>query len=102
MMQENYFCRLQPEEVERRRRDDHILKQRLQSVDREEIRANLTFPAELEPRVRQFAREESVCCPFFDFHVRRGETSVTLTVTAPGDAGHMVDALVDEFRSEAG
>lgn len=100
MPEETRYCRLQPEDMERRRDEDRILKRRLQSVDREDIRARLTFPPELASNVRKFVREESACCPFFDFDIRHGSQSVTLTVRAPPDAGHMIDALVDGFRRE--
>lgn len=47
--------------------------------------------------VEEFVRDESRCCSFFGFEVRRGDGNVELIVTAPPQAGHMLDAVMASF-----
>lgn len=50
--------------------------------------------------VDEFVREEKQCCAFFEFEVRHSEGSVLLELSAPQDAGHMLDAAMTSFDPE--
>ncbi len=47
--------------------------------------------------VEEFVRDESRCCSFFTFDVRRHEGEVVLELTAPPQAGHWLDAAMASF-----
>lgn len=47
--------------------------------------------------VEEFVRDESGCCGFFAFDVRRDGAEVVLELTAPPEAGHMLDAAMGSF-----
>lgn len=57
----------------------------------------LRFPGspDLEAEVRDFARRESECCPFFDFGFAHRDGEMELRVTAPGAAQPLLDALFE-------
>ena len=52
--------------------------------------------------VDEFVRDERRCCAFFDFDVRRGDNHVTVELSAPTGAGHMLDAAMASFAPELG
>lgn len=47
--------------------------------------------------VTAFVRDESRCCSFFTFDIHRRDDEVELVLTAPPDAGHMLDAAMASF-----
>lgn len=47
--------------------------------------------------VTAFVRDESQCCSFFTFDVRRSDDEVELVLTAPPEADHMLDAAMASF-----
>jgi hypothetical protein len=49
---------------------------------------------ELEARVRDFARREKECCPFFEFSFAREDGELELRITAPAEAQALLDALL--------
>jgi hypothetical protein len=53
---------------------------------------------EVEFAVRDLARRESECCPFFDFVIESTAETVRLEVDAPEEARSFVDALVAAVR----
>ena len=48
---------------------------------------------DLEAGVRDFARREKECCPFFDFGFAHEDGELELRVTAPIEAQALLDAL---------
>ena len=49
---------------------------------------------DLEAGVRDFARREKECCPFFEFSFARDRDELVMGVTAPAEAQDLLDALL--------
>lgn len=73
------------ERLRHRERVDHQLVLRFQSGD------------DTLDLVTEFVRDESQCCAFFAFDVRRRDDEVELVITAPPQADHMLDAAMASF-----
>jgi hypothetical protein len=72
------------------------LGENLVAVEAEGRSARLRFAADRE-RVEQFVRDESRCCPFFEFEVASRDGETTLSVGGPENAEWAVRGLVAGF-----
>jgi hypothetical protein len=57
------------------------------------LRLRFTGSPEVEDAVRSFVRREKLCCPFFKFSLARDGAALELTVSAPPEAGPLLDSL---------
>ncbi|MBA0127486.1 hypothetical protein H0B56_18225 [Haloechinothrix sp. YIM 98757] len=97
---EAFTCQLSEQDARRREEADRALVAELARYEWEDDRhAVLTFAPSSEHLVREFVREESSCCSFFDFDVRDTGDAVRLRVSAPHGAERMLQALVGAFGS---
>jgi hypothetical protein len=55
----------------------------------------------VEPAVRELARAEKACCPFFEFSITSEAGVVRLEVSAPEDGQAFVDAIIHAVGSAA-
>ena len=58
----------------------------------------LRFRGAFETRaaVRDLARREKECCPFFEFELAEAGEEIVMTVTAPADARPLLDSLFSD------
>lgn len=96
---DQFACTLTPDAAERRLPQVRALTDRLQRRERLDDRLVLAF----EDRegtvdlVEEFVRDESQCCGFFGYDVRHDGSEVVLEMSAPAQAGHMLDAAMRSF-----
>ncbi|SNR68794.1 hypothetical protein SAMN06265360_114143 [Haloechinothrix alba] len=96
---EAFTCQLSEQDVRRRDENDRALAAELAGYEWEDDRhAVLTFASRSDHLVREFVREESGCCSFFDFDIRDTGDAVRLRVSAPHGAEQMLQALVSAFQ----
>ena len=69
---------------------------KLLAVEAEGLSAHLRFDGGREP-VDEFVRDESACCPFFDFRVADEGATTMLAVAAPEGGEWAVRGLVAGF-----
>ncbi len=83
---DEFVCTLTSEDTDRRRELHRRLTAHLRACHHDPRRAVLTFAPQAHADVREFVRDESACCSFFDFDVEPGDDAVRLRVTAPRKA----------------
>ena len=94
---DRYVCQLPVAEVPAREAQVRRLREGLLDWWRDEREVRLHFDDELAPTVREFVRDESRCCGFFDLEVEAGHDQAVLTVVAPPGGEPSLDALVAAF-----
>jgi hypothetical protein len=94
-------CSLDQAELPDRAAEMARLGAQLVAVHAEGRRAELKFAADRGP-IDQFVRDESRCCPFFEFEVSSNDLETTLAVSAPADGEWAVRGLVAGFVSSWG
>lgn len=97
-----YACTLDLEDARARLPQIHALTARLSARERTGDRLVLRFAddGDTEALVEEFVHDEQRCCPFFGFDIRRGGREISLELSAPPQAGHMLDAAMDAFEPE--
>lgn len=96
---DRFACTLDPRGAQQRLSQVRALTDRLQRRERLDDRLVLTFESgqNTVDLVEEFVRDESRCCGFFGFDIRHDGTEVMLELTAPPQAGHMLDAAMRSF-----
>lgn len=96
---EQFACTLDPQGARQRLPQVRALTDRLQRRERLDDRLVLTFAddAGTVELVEEFVRDESRCCGFFGFEIRHEGAQVVLELSAPTQAGHMLDAAMRSF-----
>jgi hypothetical protein len=89
-------CSLEQADLPDRAEAMALLGRDLIAVHASGPRATLIFTTDREA-VDQFVRDESRCCPFFDFGVSTADERVTLAVSARDDGAWAVRGLVAGF-----
>jgi hypothetical protein len=91
-------CSLGAGELRERQTEMRALAARaLVGSERTAAGAVLRFRAsspEVDAAVRDLARREKECCPFFEFAIEATAETVRLEVSAPAEAGPVLDALI--------
>ena len=90
-------CTLPVEQVSTRVADWHALVERAVTSEPVPGGTRLRFLPDptLAAEIGALAAAEQSCCSFFTFVVRIDAAGTELTVTAPAEAGPLVDALFD-------
>jgi hypothetical protein len=60
-------------------------------------RLHLVYRPDAEEEIRRIVGLEQVCCSFLEFSLASNEREVTLTITAPSDAGDAAHWLFAQF-----
>lgn len=96
---DQFACTLDPQGAQQRLPQVRALSDRLQRRARLDDRLVLTFEdgQDTVELVEEFVRDESRCCGFFGFDIRHDGAEVVLELTAPAQAGHMLDAAMRSF-----
>lgn len=97
-----YACTLDAEGARRRLPQASALTARLRRRERVDDRLVLTLE-DVEGTVElveEFVRDESRCCSFFGFEVRRSEEGIVLELSAPPAASHMLDAAMESLAPD--
>lgn len=94
---ETFACTLDLEAGRERAAQLQTLSTALMERSEDARRAVLRFLPHAEPAVRRFVADESSCCSFFIFNVRRDDDHVELSITTPAGAEPMLAALVAGF-----
>jgi hypothetical protein len=98
MSKEPIACSLDASQLEDRKESFGTLAAKyLVRTARSEHGASLYFrdsDGTVEAAVRELARAEKACCPFFEFSVTRDAGVVRLEISAPAEAQAFVDAIV--------
>lgn len=99
MTSEHFACTLDEGGAHARLEQAHELAERLRRRDLSDNRLVLTFANEGDTGllVDEFVRDEQQCCSFFGFTVALDDDTVTLTLTAPEGAEHMLEAAMASF-----
>lgn len=97
-----YTCTLSPAEIPSRAAQVRRLTDGLRSRERRDREVRLRFDPRLAPTVREFVRDESGCCAFFDFTVTEDDDAVELVVRAPAGAEALLASLFEVFGTAPG
>ena len=95
----DYGCTLDTAGAQQRLPQVHGLTDRLRDRERVDERLVLHFEDRegTDELVEEFVRDESQCCSFFTFDIRRRDGEVLLELTAPPEASDMLDAAMASF-----
>lgn len=96
---QHYSCTLDTNGALERLPQVHGLTERLRRRERVGDRLSLHFENgdDTVDLVEEFVRDESECCSFFTFDVHHHDDEVELVLTAPPQAGDMLDAAMASF-----
>jgi hypothetical protein len=95
-------CTLRPEGLGPRLAEIRKMTERSLLSHRVDGRSlHLAYRPDAENEVRRIVGLEQVCCAFLDFSLASNECEVTLTITAPSDAGDAVHWLFAQFLPAA-
>jgi hypothetical protein len=92
-------CSLEASEIPERGRAMAELGTALVAVEAEGRTAAFRFGERALPEVERFVRDESRCCPFFQFDVDRGGGEVRLEVGVPEGGEPILRGLVAGFAA---
>lgn len=96
---DRFACTLDPSGAEQRLPQVRALIDRLRRRERLDGRLRLTFEdqAGTVELVEDFVDDEARCCSFFRFGIHHSDGEVVLELSAPPEAGHMLDAAMRSF-----
>lgn len=99
-----YACTLRSDDAHRRLPQVRALTDRLRRRERVDDRVLLAFhdDGHTLDLVREFVRDESQCCSFFEFDVGRRDGHILVELRAPAQAGHVLDAAMESFDPDIG
>lgn len=99
---QRYECTLSADDAPRRLGQVRALARGVLNRESGQREARIVFEPALATLVREFARDESGCCSFFELAVHERDDAVELVASAPAGAEGMLRSLLDAFGPDAG
>jgi hypothetical protein len=78
-----------------------LMRDALQSSERDDLTLRLRFAPEAALRVRDMVRKERECCGFLTFEMNERPEQIVLTISAPEAAREAAGELFKQFTTSA-